>query len=234
MVPFGWPVRWCPSGTMWLEEKATWTLQYECKVIWVATFLFGSWTFCSIQEVYGKGKQPPLFCCLPFLPLQNCDSDRPISDGSSCSFSLPASDISAHLGRGWKCRLFRPGDLERRSDHAKNTLQLLPHPPFRVPSRFAARRGCLPVTKKSAYFLSSIDYNNNYLEASLQTLALHCLAWNMTSVRNRTHTNFFDQRWPNAKSLKRTRGLPSGSHWFWRAMMNLCWMCGQTEGASSM
>ncbi len=64
----------------------------------MATFLFGNWTLCSIQEVYGRGKQPPFFCCLPFLPLQKCDSDGPISDGSSCIFCWPARDISAHLG----------------------------------------------------------------------------------------------------------------------------------------
>ncbi len=91
-------------------------------------FFFRSWTLCSIEEVYGRGKQPPLFCCLPFRPLQKCDSDRPISDGSSCSFSLPARDISAHLGRGQQCQLLRPGNLERKLDHTRNTLRPLPHP----------------------------------------------------------------------------------------------------------
>ena len=34
----------------------------------------------------------------------------------------------------WICRLLRPGDLEWRSDHAKNTLRPLPHPPVQVRS----------------------------------------------------------------------------------------------------
>ncbi len=41
-----------------------------------------------------------------------------------------------------------------RMDHAKNTLLLLWHPPVQIPPRSAA---CLPVTKKSAYFLSGMD-----------------------------------------------------------------------------
>ncbi len=128
----------------------------------MATFLFQSWTLCSIKEVYGRGKQLPLFCCLPFLPLQKWGSDGPISDRSNCSFSLPARDISAHLGRGQKCRLLRPSDLERRSDHTKNTLRPLPHPPVQVPPRSAARHSRLPVTKNSAYFLSSMDWLMKY------------------------------------------------------------------------
>ncbi len=130
--------------------RRVWLLRGKCTVL----------SACSKGRVRGKqdqSKLSTLMCCYVVTSTVNVYDPYSILRWPPPPLSPsyhPRMQDSRYFGRGQKCQFLRPGNLERRSDHAKNTLWPLPYPPIQIPPRSAARRSRLPVTKNSAYFLS--------------------------------------------------------------------------------